>query len=93
MKRSETALIQQCLRLARPATHRQRGDIGARRGSRPLPAAILDEVLDAPSAQEVGLQLDRGRHGQLVEADLGGDVLPARVGEVVLAATLVSVRA
>ena len=55
---------------------------GAAAARRPAPSALADELVDAPALQELGLAAHGIGLGQLVEGDVGGDVLIARRGEV-----------
>ena len=50
--------------------------------SRPDPAALVDQLVQAVAGQEVGLGLDpvgRADLGQLIEGHLAGDVLVAEI--------------
>ena len=49
------------------------------------PAALLDQLLDPVQPKELGLGRERRRLGELVERDVGGDVLETGEGQVVLA--------
>src|SRR5699024_6795084 len=86
---AETPGIEQGVGLGDTTTHTHRLEVRSGGVGLPAPATLLDELIDPPRPEERGLGVYRIGWRELVERDVGGDVLRSGVGEIV-AATLVS---
>ena len=90
---AEAARVEQSTGLDGSAAHGEGGQVGraARAVHALTPSATSSSI--PPAAQELRLGAHADRFGELVEGELGGDVLGARRAEVVGAALVAAVRA
>ena len=90
---AEPRRVEQRFGLGDPTAHLEGGQVGARRRSVPGRPTLFDQFADAPTLQELRLRAHGVGGGQLVETDLGGDVLAPGMDEVVAATLVALVRA
>src|SRR4051812_39418996 len=95
-ERAEPGRVGERGSLADPALRLHRGEVADAGPSFPLRFSLRNQSGDAVGAEELGLRGVRRRvrdRFQLIERDLGGDVLAARIVERVAAAVVTFVRA
>jgi hypothetical protein len=83
--------VEQRLGLGDPAPHPDGGEIGTAGMLVPVAPTLVHELVDAPSLKELRLRPDRVRLRQLVQGDVGRDVLGSRIGEIVAAPLVAAV--